>query len=92
MGENFFRYGGGRQAGDDAINFFGERLGRIRPFAARFQMASAQIFVDVVDGNIEAVAQEAGGEMAAEIAQTDVAVFHTLTGWLVISRCSLSPV
>ena len=80
MVKNFFRYGGGRQAGDDAINFLSECLGRIGPFAASFQMASAEIFVDVVDGNIETIAQEAGGEMAAEIAQTNVAVPHTFNG------------
>ena len=55
-------------------------------------MARAKIFVDVIDGDVEAIAQQARGEMAAEIAQADIAVAHHATGWLVISRCSLSPV
>jgi hypothetical protein len=78
--KDFLRYGGRWQAGDDAINFPGERLGRIGPFAFCIQMASTQTFVDVVDGNVEAVAQEAGGEMATEIAQTNVAIPHTFNG------------
>ena len=65
---------------------------RCSPFRTRLDVAFRQCFVDVVDDNVKARALQTRRNMSAQIAEAYVTVFHTFTGWLVISRCSFVPV
>ena len=80
--------------GDEDIAFSLRRHIRrtVGPGRTRRDMTLAQRFVDVMNNNVKTIAQQTRRQMSAQIAKANITVFHTFTGWLVISRCSLSPV
>ena len=76
--QHLLRNGGRRQAGEDVIDLRGQFLWRRRPGGTRLDVTRSELLVDIVDGDLEALGNQAHGDMTAEIAEADVAVVHVI--------------
>jgi len=66
----------GRQASDDHIDRLGHLLGVVRPGAAAIEQGLRRPLLEIANRQVEAVAQQAAGQLTAHIAEADEAYFH----------------
>ena len=65
-----------RQAGDQYVDLLGHFARAIRPFGAAVDKRARDFRVQIAHGQVDAVAQQAAGKLAADIAQPDETHFQ----------------
>ena len=70
---------GRRQAGDDGIDLFGNGLRIIGPFGAIGDQAFGILLVQIVDGDVKSLPEQASGQMLSQMSETNEPVFHAFS-------------